>query len=195
MFFRNLKMKPDAGLDLTPVEVHLPVRMGHRDAVKVFGTPLGQQMAALGLGKVLSCAPRQRACGKTVGVDLQLGLIRPTKDTLRDIAGMLERLAAPLGSSMRVVAGTGTPLLFGRAEGLEVSVETDEAPDADTRRELASVCRTAIEDIAVNRGWLETEGRTCLIFYGEDTGAMKKNLAPVLAQHPRFAGARFERLA
>jgi hypothetical protein len=195
MFFRDLRMKPDAALDVAPADVHLPVRLGHRDADKLFSEPLGQQMAALGLGRVLSCASRARATGEVIGVDLRLGLTDPSKAGLLAIAEILERLSAPLGSSIRLVSGTGTPLVFGRAEGIEVSVGSDTAPDGDARRELAQVCRGAIERLGVNRGWIESGGRTRLYFYGEDAKAMKAELARTLVVHPRFGGARFDRLA
>lgn len=195
MFFRDLKMKPDAVLDMVPADVHLPVRLGHRDAAKVFGEPLGQQMAALALGEVLGCSSRTRATGEVVGVEMRLGLTDASKTGLRTIAGMLERLAAPLGSSIRLVSGTGAPLLFGRAEGIEVSVGIDTAPDGEARRELAEVCLKAVDRMAVNRGWIERGGRTRLYFYGEDVKAMKDILARKLVAHPRFGGARFDRLA
>lgn len=195
MFFRDLRMKRGAVLDVTLVDVHLPVKLGHRDAGKLFAEPLKSRLAAVGLGTVHGMAIRQRATGEVIGVELQLGLTDASRDALRTVVGMLEALAAPLGSSIRVTGGTGRPMLFGRAEGLEVSVGTDDAPDADSRRELAMVCRDAIEEMAVNRGWTETDGRTRLFFYGEDAQAMKDSLSQLLSEHPRFGAARLRRLA
>ena len=57
------------------------------------------------------------------------------------------------------------------------------------------VCRDAIEEMAVNRGWTETDGRTRLFFYGEDAQAMKDSLSRLLSEHPRFGAARLRRLA
>jgi len=195
MFFRDLKMKRGAVLNVTLVEVRLPVKLGHRDAGKLFAEPLKTRLAALGLGTVHGIAIRQRATGEVIGVELQLGLTDASRQALGTVAAILEALAAPLGSSIRVTGGTGKPMLFGKAEGLEVSVGTDEAPDAEARRELAMVCRDAIEDLAVNRGWTETDGRTRLFFYGEDAQAMKQNLSQLLTEHPRFGAARLRRLA
>ena len=195
MFFRDLKMKRGAVLNVTLVEVRLPVKLGHRDAGKLFAEPLKTRLAALGLGTVHGIAIRQRSTGEVIGVELQLGLTDASRQALGTVAAILEALAAPLGSSIRVTGGTGKPMLFGKAEGLEVSVGTDEAPDAEARRELAMVCRDAIEDLAVNRGWTETDGRTRLFFYGEDAQAMKQNLSQLLTEHPRFGAARLRRLA
>lgn len=195
MFFRDLKMKRGAMLDVTLVDVRLPVKLGHRDAGRLFAEPLKSRLAALGLGTIHGVVIRQRATGEVTSVEMQLGLTDASRDALRTVANILEVLAAPLGSSIRVSGGTGKPMLFGRAEGLEVSVGSDDAPDAEARRELAMVCRDAIETMAVNRGWTETDGRTRLFFYGEDAHAMKENLSRLLARHPRFGAARLRRLA
>lgn len=195
MFFRDLRMKRGAVLDVALAEVHLPVKLGHRDAGKLFAEPMAAKLAAAGLGTVHGVSIRQRGTGEVVGVDLQLGLTNASRDGLRTVAGMLEALAAPLGSSIRLTGGTARPVVFGRAEGLEVSVGVEDAPDADARRELAMVCKDAIESIAVNRGWAETDGRTRLFFYGEDAQRMKRNLGELLAEHPRFGTARVKRLA
>lgn len=195
MFFRDLRMKRGAVLDVTLAEVHLPVRLGHRDAGKLFAEPLKAKLAAAGLGTVQGVTLRQRGTGEVVGVDLQLALTDASRQALRTVTGMLEALAAPLGSAIRVSGGTGRPIIFGRAEGLEVSVGVEDAPDAEARRELAMVCRDAIDTIAVNRGWARTDGRTRLFFYGEDTKAMKRNLGEILAEHPRFGTAKVKRLA
>ena len=46
MFFRDLKPKQGVTLSVTLVHVHLPVRLGNRDADKIFVAPLSQQLAA-----------------------------------------------------------------------------------------------------------------------------------------------------
>ena len=87
------------------------------------------------------------------------------------------------------------PMMFGRAEGIELSIDTAGNPDAAARRDFAVTCREAAEKTGVNRGWNETAGRTRFYFYGEDIRAMKRNLARVLDEHPELNGVRLRRLA
>ncbi|MEO0916716.1 MAG: hypothetical protein AAFY31_06985 [Pseudomonadota bacterium] len=195
MLFRNLKHKKGTAHQVTLADVHMPVRLGHRDADKLFANPLKDQLAAAALGTVMGCMRRKRANGEIIGVDLYLGLRRPGRASLEAVAEMLEALSAPFGSSIRFSDAPGTPLLFGRTEGLELAIANDLAPDGDTRRALAEICRTAIANIGVNRGWVEQEGQTRFFFYGEDFAAMKQDLARVLSNHPQFSDASLRRLA
>ncbi|MEO1536486.1 MAG: hypothetical protein AAFR73_02050 [Pseudomonadota bacterium] len=195
MLFRDLKYKAGKAHQVTLADVHMPVRLGHRDADKLFATPLKEQLAAAALGTVMGCMSRKRANGDVIGVDLYLGLRQPGRPALKTVADMLELLSAPCGSSIRFSDAPGTPLLFGRTEGLELSVANRAAPNAETRRALADLCRTAIADASVNRGWVEKEGRTRFFFYGEDFASMKQDLARILADHPQFSNASLRRLA
>ncbi len=195
MLFRDLKHKTGQAHAVTLADVHMPVRLGHRDADKLFATPLKEQLAAASLGTVMGCMRRKRANGDVIGVDLYLGLRQPGRATLKTVADMLETLSAPCGSSIRFSDAPGTPLLFGRTEGLELTIANDLAPDADTRRALAELCRGAIAKIGVNRGWVEKDGQTRFFFYGEDFSAMKQDLARILSQHPQFSDASLRRLA
>ena len=195
MFIRDVKFKRGTVHDIHLAEAHLPVRLGHRDANRLYGAPLNAQLAAVGLGSVLECKLRKRANGAVIGVDIYLGLTDISKDALKTVTQLLEGLTAPLGSSIRLTDAPGTPLLFGRAEGIELSVDHEIAPDADSRRDLAGLCRGAIEELGVNRGWVESDGRTRLFFYSENYLDMKAKLARVLASHPKYADANLRRLA
>lgn len=195
MFFRDLKPKKGVALHVTLAEVHLPIRLGHRDAEKIFGDPLKAQLAATGRGTVMHCRPREKAPGEISGVDMHLGLTDATRDGLRWVARMLEHLAAPCGSSVRLIDGIDDPLLFGVTEGLELSVGSEVAPDAEARRDLATVCRDALEAVSVSRGWAERDGRTLFYFYGESFLDMQRRLVRALAGHPRFGSAVTRRMA
>lgn len=195
MLFRDIKFKTGQVHNVTLAEVHLPVRLGHRDAKKLFVAPLQAQMAAAGVGGVHEASLRTRADGDVIGVDLFLGLKNCSGTTLKTVASMLEELSAPCGSSIRLTDAPGTPLIFGRTEGLELSIENKTTPNAETRRMLVETCRDAIEDISVNRGWAEKEGRTRFFFYSEDFSAMKSELVRVLKEHPQFRDAALRRLA
>lgn len=195
MFFRDLRPKSGATLNVTLAEVHLPIRLGHRDAEKIFAEPLKAQLAATGRGVVMDCRPREKTPGEISGIDLHLGLTDATRDGLRWVARMLDHLAAPCGSSIRLSDGLDDPLLFGVTEGLELSVGIEVAPDADARRDLATVCREAIEAISVSRGWAERDGRTLFYFYGESFLDMQHRLARALTGHPRFGSAITRRMA
>lgn len=195
MLFRDLKHKTGKAHAVTLADVHIPVRLGHRDAKKLFSDPLKEQLAAASLGTVMGCMRRKRANGDVIGVDLYLGLRQPGRAALKTVAGMLESLSAPCGSSIRFSDAPGTPLLFGRTEGLELLVANDITPDADTRRALAELCRGAISNIGVNRGWVEKDGHTRFFFYGENFDAMREDLASILSNHPQFNAASLRRLA
>ena len=195
MFFRNLKQKPGVTLQVTLAEVHLPVKIGHRDAAKIFAEPLKSQLAAAGLGTVMDCSLRTRGTGEAIGVDLTLGVTDPSRAALRTTARMLEYLAAPCGSSIRIADGVDDPLIFGVTEGLELLIGTDVAPDSAARRDLAMTCKAAMEHLGVSRGWIEKQGRTHFYFYGESFSDMRQSLSRILENHPRFAQATLRRMA
>lgn len=195
MFFRDLKHKPDTMLDVQLADVHLPVRLGHRDAYKLFAAPLKDQLAAASLGTVLDCRRRTRPSGQVKGVDLYLGLTSVNVDALLTVTRMLEALSAPCGSSIRLSEGVGDPILFGRTEGMELSIDTEVTPDADTRRDLAMTCREVIEDIGVSRGWNVTDSLTQFYFYGENYVVMKNRVQRILRDHPRYRNAMLRRVA
>lgn len=195
MFFRDLKMKAGEVKAVTLADVHLPVRLGHGDAEKLFAEPLKQQLAAASLGTVMGCMRRKRANGEVIGVDLYLGLRRPNADTLKTVAGMLEQLSAPFGSSIRLSEAQGTPLLFGRSEGLELSIARDAIPNAEACRKLSKICHHAIGDLGVTRGWTEQDDRTRFFFYSEDFATMQETLLSVLANYPEYHGASLRRVA
>lgn len=194
MFFRDLRTKPGVELSVTLAEAHIPVRMGHRDAEQVFSEPLSRQMAALGMGVVTGC--KSDGCTMDVNsVTLYLGLTDPSRAGLQKVAKLLEHLAAPCGSSLRLTDAISDPLIFGTTEGLELSIETVKAPDADRRRALVRLCRDAMQEIAVSRGWSRRNEQTLFYFYGESYEAMRKNLERLLDLHPSYSSAALRRMA
>ncbi len=195
MFFRELKLKKGNTHSVTLADAHLPVKLGHRDAQKVFGSPLNAQLAAASLGTVVSCDTRTRASGAAKGVDIALGLRDASEGALRTVAGMLEALSAPCGSSIRLTDGIGDPILFGVTEGLEIAVETPRAPTPEMRRELALTCREALDAKGVSRGWDIRRDKTVFYFYGENYAEMRRRLDRVLKATDRFGEATFRRMA
>lgn len=195
MFFRDVKPKEGVTLDVALANVHLPVKLGHRDAHKLFAEPLKSQLAVAALGTVLDCRSRAWANGQVKGVDLYLGLRDPSQEGLLTIARMLDALAAPCGSSIRLADGIGAPVLFGRTEGLELSISTDVTPNAEARRDLAGTCKGAIDQIGVSRGWNKSDDRTLFYFYGENFEEMKARLGRILSDHPNYGDALLRRVA
>ena len=195
MFFRDVKPKEGATVEVVLADVHLPVKLGHRDAPKLFAEPLKAQLAVAALGTVLDCRRRTWANGVVKGVDLLLGLRDPSQDGLLSVACMLNALAAPCGSSIRLADGIGSPIPFGRTEGLELSIGSDVTPDAEARRDLAMTCKDAIEQIGVSRGWDTSQDRTLFYFYGENFEEMKARLSQTLIEHPQYGDARLKRVA
>lgn len=195
MFFRDLKLKKGVTLKVTLAHVHLPVRLGHRDVEKTFIHPLSQQLAAAALGTVTGFDGRLRDESDITGLDIHLGMTDASRPALETVARMLDHLRAPYGSSIRRADMPGDPILFGTTEGLELSIGTDAAPDADARKDLAQACRSAIEDHAVSRGWARRADRTLFYFYGESFVEMKERLLRVLDEDPRFSSAILRRLA
>ena len=180
MFFRDLKPKKGAVLDITLAEVHLPVRLGHRDAQSIFAVPLGRQMAAAGLGIVVDCRASERAPGDFSGVAISLGMTDPSRKGLETIATLLDALHAPCGSSIRLSDG-GIPTVFGTTEGLELSLNHADAPDADSRRTLARTCAEALHGQGIFRGWVKRRDRTVFYFYGSDFIRMQERLEHTLS--------------
>ena len=195
MFIRDLKYKTDTTHEIILAEVHLPVKMGHRDAEKVFGAPLKAQLAATSLGTVLSCDTRTRPSGAAIGVDIGLGLRDARESALKTVAGMLEALSAPCGSSIRLADAITDPILFGQTEGLEVAVDTPLTPDAETRRDLALTCHKALDKAGVSRGWDHRQNKTVFYFYGESYSDMRSRLARVLKNMPRYQDIDIRRMA
>ncbi|MBT8424712.1 MAG: hypothetical protein KJO67_07040 [Silicimonas sp.] len=195
MLFRNLTPKTGVTLNVSLADVHLPVRLGHRDAEKAFIVPLNQQLAAAGLGTVAGFEARQPNDGEIAGMDIYLGLTDASRPALETVSRMLNHLGAPYGSSIRLSEASGDPVLFGSTEGLELSIGLDVTANAEARKTLAQTCRAAIEDHAISRGWVRRADRTLFYFYGESFHEMKERLSRILADDPRFAGASFRRLA
>lgn len=195
MFFRDLKFKKGPALKVMLADIHLPVRLGHRDMEKTFIAPFAQQLAAAGLGTVTGFEPLRQTDSDIAGLNIYVGLTDGSKGALETVARMLEHLHAPYGSSIRLTDTPGDPLLFGVTEGLELSIGTEVAPDATARKDLVQTCRTAIADHAVSRGWARRADRTSFYFYGTRFDEMKERLTNVLEDDPRFASAVLRRLA
>lgn len=195
MFFKELKMKKGVTLSVTLAEIHMPVRLGHRDAEKLFGEPFRAQLAAAGLGVLHNCRPRISRKDEVIGVDLFIGLTDARRKSLETVAKMLEALKAPYGSSIRLSDGLGDPLIFGTTEGMEVAIANSLTPNAETRRELAMTCREAMENNVTSRGWALRNGETVFYFYGESFREMQKTLLQFLSGHPRYGSAVTRRLA
>ena len=195
MFFKKLTLKKNVVMQVSLVEVHLPVIMGHRDAEEIFVTPLKEQMAATGMGTVMDTAVATSGGEQVCGVTLYLGLSDASRDGLQTIARMLEHLAAPCGSSIRLSEGISDPMLFGRAEGLELSLDRRLTTSEKARRDFSQVCRDAIANLGVSRGWAQDQDRTMFYFYGNDLASMRDSLARVLENHPKYQGAMLRRMA
>lgn len=195
MLFKNLTLKKDVVLQVALVEVHLPVIMGHRDANEIFVQPLKDQMAAVGMGTVMDTNIDSSGDEQVLGVTLYLGLTDASRDGLQTIARMLEHLAAPCGSSIRLSEGISDPLLFGRAEGLELSVDRRLTTSEKARKDLSKVCHDALASLGVSRGWTQVQDRTLFYFYGNDLASMRDSLTRVLQNHPKFQGAMLRRMA
>lgn len=193
MFFRDLKLKQTT-IDVTFVEARLPIRMGHRDASKVFAEPLNRQLAATAMGTLTKVRAHEAGPDDICGVTLYLGLRDASREGLTNVAHMLEFLHAPYGSSIRRADG-GEPILFGIAEGLEISVDSALAPDAPSRRDLAKTCSDAMKGLAINRGWIKRADQTVFYFYGENVRSMQDRLRDAFESHPVLATARARRMA
>ncbi len=194
MFFRDLAMKSRVTQDVSLAEVRLPVRLGHRDANKAFGEPFTRQLAAAGLGTVTKVKAHEAAPSEICGITIYLALTETSKPALNTIARMLEHLHAPAGSSIRLTVG-GEPIVFGQAEGLELSIEDEKARDADARRDLARTCASAMKDFAVSRGWTKRAGRTVFYFYGESFQRMQASVSRLIEENPTLSTATARRLA
>jgi hypothetical protein len=195
MFFRDLKPKPGVTIAVTLVHVHLPVKLGHRDAVATFIGPLSQQLAAANLGAVTGFEPRREGQDEISGLDIFLGVTDPSRSSLETIARMLEFLQAPCGSSIRLSDSISDPVMFGVTEGLELSITSEVAKDPGARKALIETCRDAIQNHAVSRGWTRRNDRTLFYFYGENFARMKENLSQALDDDPRFSGVVLRRMA
>lgn len=194
MFFRNLTPKKNVELEVTLVRVHMPVRLGHRDAEKAFAVPLARQLAAAGLGVVTGYNAHESAPADVFGVDLHLGMTDASREKLNIVARMLEHLSAPYGSSIRLAEG-GEPIVFGVSEGLELSVENDIAPTPEARRSVAQTFSTALKDEGVFRGWVQRGTQTIFYFYGEDVAKMRARLDKVLTANPNLRSTLARRMA
>ncbi|MEO9827317.1 MAG: hypothetical protein ABJF50_23175 [Paracoccaceae bacterium] len=195
MLFKNLTLKKNVVMQVSLVEVHLPVIMGHSDAEEIFVAPLKEQMAAAGMGTVMDTNVAMNGGEQVCGLTLYLGLRDASRAGLQTIAHMLEHLAAPCGSSMRLSEGVGDPLLFGRAEGLELSVDRRLTTSEKARHDFSKVCHDALANLAVSRGWAQDQDRTLFYFYGNDLASMRDSLSRVLSDHPKFQGAMLRRMS
>lgn len=195
MLFKNLTLKKNVILQVSLAEVHLPVVMGHRDAKEIIVQPLKDQLAAAGMGTVMDSSIQKISPDQVGGVTLYLGLTDASRDGLQTVARMLEHLAAPCGSSIRLSEGVSDPVIFGRAEGLELSIDRRLTTSEKARRAFSKVCHDALSNEAVSRGWTEVQDRTLFFFYGNDLATMRDSLMRVLENHPKYQGALLRRMA
>ena len=193
MFFRDVQPKEGIKLDVDLANVHVPVKLGRDHAHKFFAEPLKAQMTVASLGTVLDCRSRVRSDGQIKGVDLYLGMRDSSRNGLLSVARMLETLAAPCGSSIRLAEGISDPIIFGRTEGLELSI--DAAADRDMCNRLAESCETIIDNIGVSHGWSRAQDRNLFYFYGENFDEMKARLDQLLEGLPEFDNAVVKRVA
>lgn len=193
MFIRNVQPKDGVKLDVVLANVRLPVRLGQRDANRAYADPLKQQMTVTSLGTVLDCRSRKRSNGQIKGVDIYLGLRDPSQNGMLKIAHLLEALAAPCGSSIRLAEGLDAPILFGRTEALELQI--DAAEDADACNTLARSCGAALDNAGVSRGWSRVDESTRFYFYGESFDEMKARLDALLDENPDYDSAAIQRVA
>ena len=195
MLFKNLTLKKNVVMQVSLVEVHLPVIMGHRDAEEIFVAPLKEQMAAAGMGTVMDTNVAMSEGEQVCGLTLYLGLTDASRGGLKTITLMLEQLAAPCGSSIRLSEGVSDPMLFGRAEGLELSLDRRLTTSEKARRDFSKVCHDALENLAVSRGWAQAQDRTMFYFYGNDLASMRDSLTRALQNYPKYQGAMLRRMA
>lgn len=195
MLFKNLTLKKDVVLQVSLAEVHLPVVMGHRDAEEILVQPLKDQLAAAGMGTVMEANIQKVGPDQVGGVTLYLGLTDASRAGLQTVARMLEHLAAPCGSSIRLSEGMTDPLIFGQAEGLELSIDRRLTTSEKARRDFTKVCGDALANEAVSRGWTQEQDRTLFFFYGNDLASMRDCLVRVLQNHPKYQGAMLRRMA
>ena len=195
MLFKNLTLKKNVVLQVSLVEAHLPVIMGHRDAEEIFVDPLKDQLAAAGMGTVMDTNISTSGDEQVHGVTLYLGLTEGSRDGMQTVARMLEYLAAPCGSSIRLSEGITDPILFGRAEGLELSLDRRLTTSEKARSDFSQICRDAVANLGVFRGWAQEQDRTLFYFYGNDLASMRDSLTRVLQNHPKYQGAMLRRMA
>ena len=193
MFFRNLKPKPDQAFETTPVHVMLPVHLSSQDAATAFAEPFGRQLAAASLGHVTDAQTRKTPLGVSEGYDLFIALRRTDDETLSDVIRMLEHLGAPKGSTLRLVDGSMSRP-FGRAVGMEISVDARPGTHDTRVRRLSRACSEVVGDVAMLQGSVTLQDRISFYFYGVDFETMREGLAERMRNHPLLSGATLRKL-
>jgi hypothetical protein len=193
MLLRALKPKLFRG-PTHLAEAALPVKLGRTDADEAFARPLDRRVRALGLGQVTGTGVRRGREGEVEGIDIFFALVTLHPRALKAIAGLLEDLDAPLGSSIEFTE-TGLRHVFGRTEGLGLYLDRrDGIVDEDDALDLLEACTDALGADAIYQGSDDLGDRAVFYFYGDSFNTMKNALSFLMTSHPQFRNAYARRL-
>jgi hypothetical protein len=193
MLLRALKPKIFRGPSHL-AEAAIPVKIGRTDADMAFARPLDRRIRALGLGQVTGTGVRRGRDGEVEGLDIFFALVTLHPRALKTIAGLLEELDAPVGSSIEFTE-TGLRHVFGRTEGLGLYLDRrDGITDEDAALDLLEACTDALGAQAIYQGSDDLGDKAVFYFYGDSFNSMKTALSFLMTSHPQFRNAFARRL-
>lgn len=166
-------------------QASLPVRISEDDASRIFTAPLEDELARLGLGRVVCHSLVQNAQDEPEGVIIQLSLIADTVRVLEAVAGVLDTLGAPVGSTLGH-AECPDLVHFGRTRGLGLYLEANGSVVHPMKRakEVARACRKALDGAELFQGSFSTSDRAALYFYGDSLARMQSAITYVMSTNP-----------
>lgn len=170
------------------VVIRMPFRAATRTLVHAIVRPLDSALQAEGLGRVADHRTEPGRRGDPREATLTLRLSDGRRATLVRVAAILDDLGAPCGSAA-TVAATGLRHVFGRTEGLGLSL-----PVARLTEDAIAACADALGTAGrLVSGPADGVG-PMLCFYGDTYLGMETKLLRLLARDARLAPATLHRL-
>ena len=131
--------------------------------------------------------------GEPCALRLDLVLSSATDDAVALVAGFLQDLDAPSGSTI-LADGAAAPVQFGHSEGLGLYLPARET-DEDAKLAVVEACTDAMGGAGIYQGSFSAGDRTALYFYGDSFNRMRAAITFVMSHDPTCRNAYARRLS
>ena len=170
----------------------LPLRIGRGFVEPAIIRPLSRWMREANLGQVTTADLAEDAAGEPEHLTLRLKLTERDTRSLERIAGALEGLDAPVGSTI-TFDEDGPEIAFGASHGLGLYLPIYGTNEED-RIGVIEACTDALDGAGLYQGSARTRENLAFYFYGGSFNRMRDAVTFVMTHDPRCRNAYTRRL-